>query len=411
MSHIGDRVDRFTQVIKEKALEALLVTTKENVYYISGYYGLGQWSTAPAKAWALLMKDGSVHLMVPSSETDYLAMVDFSAASVIPCGQFHYVWGENNGSEGESRKMERVLNDTDGVEISDLQTALKRGLDRQGLRRGTLGVDEDALSLEGYHGIRQIWPGEIEHCSAALLHCRMQKMPDEIDALRRGVAATEQGYLNALSALRDGITEIELASIVEKTLVESGSWPETTVVGSGERSAFPNALPTNRRIRPGDILRFDIGGVLDQYHSDISRCVFVDSATDRQNAYQAALLTGHEAALEMIRPGVRADQVFEVITAAVHGAGMKHFKRHHCGHGIGLHVYEMPMISPADDTVLREGMVLCVEVPYYEVGFGGLQIEDAILITASGCEPLTTLKRRFDVIPLTRGGKSMPAPW
>ena len=100
----------------------------------------------------------------------------------------------------------------------------------------------------------------------------------------------------------------------------------------------------------------------------------------------------------MIRPGVSAEQVFDVAVSAVEAAGLAPYRRHHCGHAIGTEVYERPVISPGSSTALEPGMVFCVETPYYEIGWGGMMIEDSLVVTDTGVEMLTTSDRSLRVI-------------
>jgi Xaa-Pro aminopeptidase len=107
------------------------------------------------------------------------------------------------------------------------------------------------------------------------------------------------------------------------------------------------------------------------------------------------MLDGEEAAIQRMRPGVLACEVFEAAMESARQSGVPHYRRHHCGHAIGLDTYEIPIIRPDDHTPLEAGMTFCIETPYYELGLGGIQVEDMVLVTDSGVEMLTTLSREL----------------
>jgi Xaa-Pro aminopeptidase len=117
--------------------------------------------------------------------------------------------------------------------------------------------------------------------------------------------------------------------------------------------------------------------------------------------YHAALVEGQQRALDGIRPGVAACEVFQLAVDGVRRAGIPSYDRSHVGHGIGIAGagYDLPSLAPSDETLLEPGMVLCVETPYIEVGYGGLQVEDMIVVTEAGYRPLTHLERQLQVVP------------
>jgi len=162
------------------------------------------------------------------------------------------------------------------------------------------------------------------------------------------------------------------------------------VVGSGPRSAFPNAQAGARCIQMGDLVRLDLCAFDWRYHSDWAGTAVAGAPTSEQETIYAALVAGHLAAIGAAKPGVRACDVFDVAIKTVRRSGLPGFQRHHCGHGIGLEGYDAPLINGQDTTVLEPGMVLCIEVPLYRLGHGGYQMEDTIVITKNGADVLTS---------------------
>ena len=114
--------------------------------------------------------------------------------------------------------------------------------------------------------------------------------------------------------------------------------------------------------------------------------------------YHRAICVGLDRAIEMIKPGVRAADVFEACVETVRREGIPHYQRSHVGHGIGLDGYDAPNIAPSNFEVFEEGMVICVETPYYEMGFAGLQVEDTLVITKDGVDSFMLSKTELQVL-------------
>jgi Xaa-Pro aminopeptidase len=139
------------------------------------------------------------------------------------------------------------------------------------------------------------------------------------------------------------------------------------------------------------VIRFDADCVVQWYFSDIARNAVVGEPSAKLRACHAGVLAGLQAAAGAMRPGVKASEVFRAGVEAARKNGIPHYERHHIGHAIGCVCYDDPLIGPADQTVLEEGMVINIETPYYALGFGGAHVENTFLITKNGCEPFQSL--------------------
>ncbi|HZQ10667.1 MAG TPA: M24 family metallopeptidase, partial [Anaerolineae bacterium] len=142
-------------------------------------------------------------------------------------------------------------------------------------------------------------------------------------------------------------------------------------------------------LKAGEWVRHDYGGTYHSYWSDTGRTISLGEPSQQLQTYYAACRAGLEAIAEQLKPGARSGDLFALGIRTVRQAGISHYDRSHCGHCIGLEMYEAGGIKPNDELRLAAGMVLNVELPYYELGWGGLQIEDTFLITATGAERLT----------------------
>ena len=170
------------------------------------------------------------------------------------------------------------------------------------------------------------------------------------------------------------------------------------MVTIGERAALADVYPTDRALRSGDLVRFDLGCLVGPYRSDISRTAVLGKPSEKQARYYGAILAGERAAIAAMKPGVPVSQLFDLAVRVTRESGLPHYQRHHVGHGIGLEPYDPPTINATTSTALEPGMVFCVETPYYEHGWGGVQVEDAVEITAGGSRTLTRSSQDLAIV-------------
>jgi hypothetical protein len=163
-----------------------------------------------------------------------------------------------------------------------------------------------------------------------------------------------------------------------------------------------------RELVPGDLIRLDIGCRYLHYFADTARTLVVGEASPTQRKAYAAIRAGVQAACERIRPGTRVSELFDVCMGTIRKSGLPDYERHHCGHSIGLEMYEPPMVVGGGrssdifarglDRPLEPGMIVNIEAPLYHLGFGGMNVEDTLLVTATGAEWLTLLDREMVVV-------------
>jgi Xaa-Pro dipeptidase len=231
---------------------------------------------------------------------------------------------------------------------------------------------------------------------ANILKARSTKLPEEIATIGHAAKITEKGMQNAFLHAREGVTELELSTIISAEIIAGGGIPRFVVVTCGERSALADAYATKAKLRKGDLLRLDVGCTVDGCWADTARTAVVGEPSRDQQLRYDALLKGELAQLEAARPGVTAGDLFNIAVNGVRSGALPNYKRTHCGHGIGLSAHEFPTLNALNqDVEIVPGMVLCVETPYYEIGWGGMMVEDMIVVGERGAECLTTLPREL----------------
>lgn len=227
---------------------------------------------------------------------------------------------------------------------------------------------------------------------------RLIKDAAEIAILRRAAGALSDVARHAKAWVREGRAERDVASDIDRALVRGGfSGPAfPTIVASGPNSAHPHARPTDRSIRTGDLVLLDFGGVLDGYCVDLTRMACVGQPAPQAAALFAAVHDAQDAARRTVRPGVAASAVDQAARQVLHDRGFGAAFLHGTGHGLGLEVHEAPRLGRADsgaEETLEAGMVCTLEPGAYIEGLGGVRLEDDVLVTAEGCEVLTTAPR------------------
>jgi Xaa-Pro dipeptidase len=232
----------------------------------------------------------------------------------------------------------------------------------------------------------------------ALLAARQVKGPWEIEALERALIIGEEALNTVIQMLAPGVTERAAVELFESEVRKRGATPCCPLITFGPRTAFPAADPSDRALRTRDLIRLDAGCVWRSYHADVTRTAVMGAPDPRQEKVFDAVLHGLEAGLAAARPGVTAGTIFTTAVSAVRGAGLPEFDRHHVGYGIGLDARETPILESRGTTPLETGMVLRLETPYYEHGWGGAQVKETVLVTSTGTRAMNRSRRGLVVL-------------
>lgn len=201
----------------------------------------------------------------------------------------------------------------------------------------------------------------------------------------------------ALPGVKAGVTELEIAAELEYGMKRRGAGGASfeTIVAAGPHSAWAHARPSSNPLRKSQLVVLDQGAILHGYCSDMTRTVFLGRAPANVRRMYQAVLAAQEAAKAAIRPGVSGESVDAAARRVLKRERLAPYFTHSTGHGLGLEVHEMPRLGKGDKTILEEGMVITVEPGVYVEGLGGIRIEDDVVVTAKGCEDLTTAPRDF----------------
>jgi len=334
---------------------------------------------------------------------EQLAQQEVQAALIVLPENVRYL----SGFAGEgylALGLERALISTDGryrTECKQVAEGIEASFDNGGhlggaiaffgeLQSSAVAFESEHTTFATYQELGEKLPVTLKPASRLVEQFRIIKDETEIAAMREAARRTDAALAAFLAALQPGMSERRLALALQAALVDQDVAPAFAIImASGASACCPHAVPCSRELSEGDMLKIDVGARFEGYCADITRTVFCGEPTDRFREVYGLVLRAQQAAVEAVRPGMTGrelDQVArDIIVAGHHGAEFSHG----LGHGVGLQVHERPRVSAKSEDVLEPGMVITVEPGIYVEGWGGVRIEDTVLITEQGHEVLT----------------------
>ena len=390
--------ERAQAVMDRLGLDALIGTTWPHIFYMTGFEPAMETLKSDAKAhqmYSIITRDepDKASLIVPTIDAFALASLPITKDLEVYTYGEYFVRVPTEASLGTLEKTAisycKVIQEyTQGKHFNSIH-ALTAALRDKTLLGKKIGVDEMGLPPEQMDKLKNL--GKIKRGYDALTEVRMVKTNEEIHRIETSTKITEEAYRDTLKSIEIGITEQEIADIYNNRIRDLGGKPALWLVGSGPEGALTDRAPSPRKLASGDLLLFDIGCKYLGYYSDTARSINIGPATTQKQAAYKACLAAEEAAIDLISPGTTPTEIFEAAVTAARSSGLPHYNRHHVGHGLGVYPYDPPSIRLGVNTPLEEDMIINIETPYYEMGLGGIQIEDTLQVTSSGKRYLTTL--------------------
>jgi Xaa-Pro aminopeptidase len=243
-------------------------------------------------------------------------------------------------------------------------------------------------------------PGaELLPVSGLIENVRMVKDSDEIALIRASVELNSAALEAALRRFKAGMSEADLAAEIDYQSRRRGAEGPAfdTIVAAGERAALPHARPGKTKIGPGMLL-IDMGAFREGYASDMTRMLHVGTAPLKYRRAYKAVLESQLAAIDAVKPGARSAAIDRAARQTLKRHGLDKQFIHSTGHGLGLEIHEPPRLGNKDKTILRPGMAITIEPGVYLEGWGGIRIEDTVLVTETGCEILTPTPKDLRVL-------------
>ena len=264
-----------------------------------------------------------------------------------------------------------------------------------------IGVEKEHLSLHAAETITTITgASELVDVGPEIRRRRLTKSDEEIEKLQRAAAITDEAGERVMARLRAGMTEVEVGLLMGSAIGELGgqlSFP--TLVQSGPKSSLPHWEPSARKLSAGDLVLLDFGASFGGYKADSTRMAVVGEPSAKQREIHELVLAAHDAAIAAVRAGVTTGDVDAAARTVIETGGYGEQFFHRIGHGIGLEGHEDPSLDPGSKTVLEVGMTFTVEPGVYIPGWGGVRIEDdVVVVEEGGCRVLTKADRSLRVI-------------
>ena len=351
------RQTKLKNILGEKGLDGMLITNLTNIRYVCGFTG--------------------------------------SAASclITPNGQFFITDG---------RYIEQSKSQVRGFEIfidmsSHLMQIKNNNLNPDGLR---LAFEGDHMSYAQYSTMTELFPkSRWENTSMILEDIAAVKDDYELDCIRTAVEVTDKVYEEILPMLSPGNSEKDVANaMVSKYREYSDGEAYSPIVAAGPNGALPHAIPTNREFQNGDFIVIDAAAKYAGYHADMTRTPVVGKATSKHEEIYAIVKESQQRGCDIAKTGVPCKVVDAATRDYIKEMGYGEYYTHGTGHGLGLEIHTSPRFSPQSEQVLQRNNVMTIEPGIYLAGWGGVRIEDDVIIGDDGCEILNKTTKELVIL-------------
>jgi Xaa-Pro aminopeptidase len=369
---LSARLQSVRQRLSELQLDALIVIALPNILYLTNFSG--------TSAIVVVTADRLFFL----TDSRYVTAVSDMRGTPCECPGLELI--EVEGSY--DARLATLL--------SEVSPTLKGSASNERVR---IGFEAAHLTVSRFTWLEHHMDSQVELAQAQGVVERIRVVKDgyELTTLRRAGRLLSDVAAEVLRAVRLGQTEREVALDIDWRIRRAGFERAAfeTIVASGPNAALPHARPSERKLSEGDLVVLDFGGVYDSYCVDLTRTVSIGPASARARQVHAAVLNGHDQALAAVRPGASRFAVDEAARTVLDKEGMGEAFSHGTGHGLGLEVHEDPRITrrrsdvDSRDETLAAGMVFTIEPGAYFPGWGGVRIEDDVVVTPRGAELLT----------------------
>ncbi len=351
-----NRIEKLKKKIAGENLDLLLVSLPANLRYLCGYTG--------SNGLLLITGDESIFL------TDF-------------------------------RYKEQVKKEVKGARVKIANRELISFLTEIDLfksKRLKAGFEAHHLSFNQSEKLRSLLPGVLWVPTEDIVEwMRAIKEPQEIKNIKMASKIGAKVFQDILPLIKPGVKELDISAEIEYRSRKNGGSGSAfePIVASGIRSAMPHARASAKRFKSGEFITFDFGASYEGYVCDITRTVVLGKATSRQKKIYSLVLKAQTVAIEKARSGMRGAELDKIARQVIGRAGYRDYFGHGLGHGIGLVVHEYPGVGTRSQEMLKPGMVVTIEPGIYLPGWGGVRIEDDVVITHNGCKVLTQIDKEL----------------
>lgn len=355
------RVEQLTERLKTENLDGILLIKDSNIRYISGFTG------------------SDSYLIVGVRGNAFITDSRYTEQAEAECAGFEIVrW--RSPAPGLQETIQSVCN----------RLEIKR-----------LGFEKERVTYDLYEKLSKGLDGvELAATTGLVEGIRYVKDQSEVECIRKAAHIADEAFNEILEYIRPGVSEKDVERELQYAIKKKGAddigFP--IIVASGKRSSLPHAIPSDKLIENGNFVTLDFGAMYKGYRSDMTRTIVVGQVDEKQKEIYGIVKAAQEAGEDAIKAGVSGkapdDAARGYITDAGYGANFGHG----LGHGVGLDIHEEPFMSPSCERILAEGNVITVEPGIYLPNWGGVRIEDTVLVMADGIEILTKSPKELIVV-------------
>lgn len=355
---LKSRRTRLNSFFDEYSLQAVLFTDLKNIRYLCGFSGTEG---------ALLISQENAWFLCDSRYTAQ-ASEEVQGAEITECGA--------------------VRVDT----IAAL--AFEHGFRRMGFEAAHTTVSSFRRLSEKLSKI------ELVELGSKLDEIRICKDASEIELLRSVATLSSCALTAILEKIAPGVQEVDIALALELEMRRRGADGKAFdfIVASGERGAMPHGRASDKIIHSGELVTIDFGALQGGYHSDETVTVACGKPSNRAVEIHSIVRAAHDRAIEAVKPGISCKDLDGIARSYICDKGFGDYFGHGLGHGVGLEIHEAPTLSPRSAAVLEVGMVITIEPGIYIPGFGGVRIEDTVVVTGNGCDILTSADKQLLIL-------------
>lgn len=350
-----NRIEKVRKKMQDNGIKNFLVTKKENVRYLSTFTGTA----------------GKVLI----TETENIFITDF-------------------------RYLDQAAEQTEGFIIEEISSNFMEGfadlLKRKEIK--VMSFESDDIHYKTYQDFKKkLELEELNAVNGVVEELRLIKEDGEIEKIKKAVEIADKGFQFLLDFIEPGKTEKEIALELEFFMKRNGGEANAFefIAASGKRGALPHGTASDKIVKKGELITIDFGTVYQGYHSDITRTVALGEVSEKHKEIYNIVLDAQLEVIDKIKPGMSCVDADKIARDIISKAGYKENFGHGLVHGIGLEIHEGPRLSHTAEGTLEKGMVVTDEPGIYISGFGGVRIEDDLLITEDGCEVLNTSSKEL----------------
>lgn len=356
------RIEKLEKLLKGKGLDGLLLTRDSNIRYITGFTSSESYSIVSSTGGRVFITDSRY------TEQAEKECVDFEIVK----------WRSPH---------------------ADLPTTIKNISEKLGIKR--LAFEKSYMTVDMFTNFKEKLDGiELVPTQGLVEELRRIKDEEEISFIRKAAAFGDQAFNEILNYVKVGITEKELERelqyITKKTGADDIGFP--AIIASGINSSMPHAVPSDKKIEDGDFITFDMGAMYKGYRSDMTRTIAVNHASDRQKEMYELVRLSQEAGTKAVKAGADGKTPHNAAKDILEKAGVEGIFEYGVGHGVGLDIHEDPFMNSRCSLTLQAGDIVTMEPGIYIPGWGGIRIEDTLVVKSEGYEILTLSPKSLLVI-------------